>query len=223
MTRQEKAARIGSILDRLVPLPEVPLEHRDPFTLLVAVLLSAQTTDERVNQVTPALFAQADTPEAMARLREPQILRHIRSCGLAPAKARHIRALSKILVDRHGGRVPDTTEALEALPGVGHKTASVVLVQAFGKPAFPVDTHVHRLAARWRLSSGRNVVQTERDLVKLFPPEAWGRVHLQMILFGRRYCPARGHDLAECPICGWAASKARMHRERTPARGPARR
>jgi endonuclease-3 len=214
MTRAEKARKIGRILDRLHPLPDVPLDHGDPFSLLVAVMLSAQTTDERVNKVTPALFARASTPEKMARLKTSEILGLIRTCGLAPQKAKAIRETSKLLVERHAGRVPEELEALEALPGVGHKTASVVLVQAFGKPAFPVDTHIHRLAARWGLSSGRNVVQTERDLKKVFPEETWGKVHLQIIYFGRTHCPARGHDLAACPICGWAASKARIRAER---------
>jgi endonuclease-3 len=213
MTRAEKARKIGRILDRLHPLPDVPLDHGDPFSLLVAVMLSAQTTDERVNKVTPALFARASTPEKMARLKTSEILGLIRTCGLAPQKAKAIRETSKLLVERHAGRVPEELEALEALPGVGHKTASVVLVQAFGKPAFPVDTHIHRLAARWGLSSGKNVVQTERDLEKLFPEETWGKVHLQIIYFGRGHCPARGHDLATCPICGWAATKARIRAE----------
>jgi endonuclease-3 len=213
VTRAEKARKIEGILDRLHPQPPIPLRHEDPFTLLVAVLLSAQTTDERVNKVTPALFAKARTPAEMAKLSEKQIHELIRTCGLAPQKAKAIRGLSRILVERHGGRVPETLEELEALPGVGHKTASVVMVQAFGRPAFPVDTHIHRLAARWGLSSGKNVVQTERDLKKLFPEESWGKVHLQIIHFGRKECPARGHDLAACPICSWAASKKRIREE----------
>lgn len=203
MKRAERARRAGEILDRLYPLPPIPLEHEDPFTLLIAVLLSAQTTDAQVNRVTPALFQKARTPEAMAKLEVEEILAAIRSCGLAPGKARNIRRLAEILVTEHGGRVPADAEALERLPGVGHKTASVVLSQAFGLPAFPVDTHIHRLASRWRLSSGRNVEQTERDLKKLFPPKEWGRRHLQMIYFGREYCPARGHDRPACPICSW--------------------
>ncbi len=218
MKRAEKAERIQEILDRLFPLPPIPLAHEDPFTLLVAVVLSAQCTDERVNQVTPGLFARAATPEAMAALPVATIRSLIRSCGLAPAKARNLSRLSKLLVAEHGGRVPDSLEALEALPGVGHKTASVVMVQAFGRPAFPVDTHIHRLAARWGLSSGRNVVQTERDLKRAFPEESWGRVHLQMIYFGRAHCPARSHDLASCPVCGWAASRRRIAAEAGPAR-----
>jgi endonuclease-3 len=209
VTRAEKAERIGKILADLYPLPPIPLRHEDPFTLLVAVVLSAQCTDARVNVVTPRLFARARTPEAMAALSVREIERTIRSCGLAPAKARNLRALSRLLVERHGGRVPATFEALEALPGVGHKTASVVMVQAFGQPAFPVDTHIHRLAARWGLSSGRSVARTERDLKRLFPPSAWGAVHLQLIYFGREHCPARGHEPARCPVCAWAAPRRR--------------
>jgi endonuclease-3 len=207
--RVEKAERIQKILDRLYPDPGVPLGHADPFTLLVAVVLSAQCTDARVNQVTPALFRAAPTPAALARLPVPRILALIRSCGLAPTKAKRLRLLAEILVRDHGGRVPDDPALLEALPGVGHKTASVVLAQAFGRAAFPVDTHIHRLAARWGLSSGRNVATTERDLKRVFPEEAWSRVHLQMIYFGRELCPARGHDPAGCPICSWAASRRR--------------
>jgi endonuclease-3 len=205
--RGEKAERIAKILDRLYPEPPIPLAHEDPFTLLVSVVLSAQCTDARVNQVTPALFAAAPTAEAMAKLPVPAIEKRIRSCGLAPQKAKAIRALSRTIVEEHGGRVPASLAALEELPGVGHKTASVVLVQAFGEPAFPVDTHIHRLAARWGLSSGKNVAQTERDLKKLFPESAWGRVHLQMIYFGREHCPALRHDPAACPICSWAAAR----------------
>ena len=201
MKKKERAEKIGGILDRLYPLPPIPLEHRDPFTLLIAVVLSAQTTDARVNLVTPALFQRAPTPAAMAALSESEILSIIRTCGLAPGKARNIRRLSEILLTEHGGKVPRDMEALEKLPGVGHKTASVVMSQAFGVPAFPVDTHIHRLAQRWRLSNGRNVEQTERDLKRLFPEEEWGRRHLQIIYFGREYCPARQHDPAACPIC----------------------
>jgi endonuclease-3 len=214
MKRSEKADRVAAILDRLHPEPAVPLLHDDPFTLLVSVVLSAQCTDARVNEVTPGLFALARTPEAMARLPVAAIERRIRTCGLAPTKARQLRALSRALVERFGGRVPDELGALESLPGVGHKTASVVLVQAFGKPAFPVDTHVHRLAARFGLSSGRSVAETERDLKRLFPPEAWGRVHLQLVYFGRSHCPARGHDAAACPICSWAAARPASGRAR---------
>jgi endonuclease-3 len=209
MTRAEKALRIQEILDRLHPEPPIPLGHGDPFTLLVAVVLSAQCTDERVNVVTPGLFARARTPRAMAQLSEREILHLIRSCGLAPSKARALKRLSEILVAEHGGRVPADFAALEALPGVGHKTASVVMAQAFGVPAFPVDTHIHRLAARWGLSSGRNVIQTERDLKRLFPSETWGKVHLQLIHFGRTYCPARGHSPESCPVCAWAMPRSR--------------
>jgi endonuclease-3 len=212
VTRAEKARRIEAVLDRLYPRAKIPLRHRDAYTLLVAVLLSAQCTDARVNQVTPGLFAVADTPEAMARLPVATIRKQIRTCGLAPTKARHIAALSRILVERHGGRVPRDLHALEALPGVGHKTASVVLLQAFGVPAFPVDTHIHRLAGRWGLSRAKNVAMTERDLKRLYPPERWGKLHLQIIYFGREHCPARGHDFASCPICSWAAGKPRIAR-----------
>jgi len=217
VTRAEKARRIARILDRLYPAPAIPLRHEDPFTLLVSVLLSAQCTDVRVNQVTPRLFARARKPEEMARLEEAEIREIIRPCGLAPAKARAIHELSRILVECHRGEVPRSFEELEALPGVGHKTASVVMTQGFGVPAFPVDTHIHRLAARWGLSSGRNVAQTERDLKKLFPESTWGKVHLQIIYFGRERCPARGHDLARCPICSWAATGRRIREESSPA------
>ncbi|HKO56205.1 MAG TPA: endonuclease III [Thermoanaerobaculia bacterium] len=209
MTRAEKAHRIGEILDRLYPTPPIPLGHGDPFTLLVAVLLSAQTTDAQVNRVTPALFRRAPDPAAMARLSESDILKLIRSCGLAPSKARNVRKLAQTLLEEHGGQVPADMEALERLPGVGHKTASVVMTQAFGQPAFPVDTHIHRLAWRWGLSGGRNVEQTEADLKRLWPPEQWGKRHLQIIYFGREYCPARNHDFEQCPICSWAAPKSR--------------
>jgi len=213
MTRAEKAERIQKILDELYALPPVPLDHEDPYTLLIAVLLSAQCTDVRVNQVTPELFAKADNPADMAELSVAEIRSVIRPCGLSPQKSKAIHELSRMLVEQHGGAVPQTFEELEALPGVGHKTASVVMTQAFGLPAFPVDTHIHRLAARWGLSNGRSVEQTERDLKKLFPPESWGRAHLQIIYFGREHCPARGHDLTTCPICGWAASKKRIAEE----------
>jgi endonuclease III len=205
--KKERAARIQSILDELYPAPPIPLDHRDPFTLLIAVLLSAQTTDARVNIVTPDLFARAPSVADMAQLPVEEIHRLIRTCGLAPAKAKNIRRLSEIIVERHGGEVPATFEDLEALPGVGHKTASVVMAQAFGVPAFPVDTHIHRLAQRWRLSSGRSVEQTEADLKRTFPREAWNRLHLQIIYFGREHCPARGHEPASCPICSWAGKR----------------
>jgi endonuclease III len=213
MKRSEKAQKIQAVLDRLYPQPAVPLLHADPFTLLVAVLLSAQTTDARVNLVTPELFRRGPTPEAMARLSEAEILAIIRTCGLAPAKAKNIRRLSQLLLERHGGHVPKDMAALEALPGVGHKTASVVMIQAFGVPAFPVDTHIHRLAARWGLSDGTTVEKTEADLKALWPPEAWAKLHLQIIYFGREYCPARGHDPKVCPICSWAGVKTRLAAE----------
>ena len=213
MTRHEKALKILAILDELFPAVDVPLSHVDPFTLLVAVVLSAQTTDKKVNEVTPALFARASTPAAMAALDVDEIRRLIRQIGLAGQKAKSLQRLSRILVEKHGGRVPRTLEELEELPGVGHKTASVVLNQAFGLAAFPVDTHIHRLAARWGLSDGTSVEKTERDLKRVFPAETWGRVHLQIIYFGRLYCPALWHDLDRCPICSWAASKQRKEAE----------
>ncbi len=209
MKRADKARKIGRILDGLYPRPGIPLKHRDPYTLLVAVVLSAQTTDRKVNQVAPELFARASTPGDMARLREATIRRIIRPIGLAPTKARNIRALSRVLVERHGSKVPADFVALEALPGVGHKSASVVMAQAFGIPAFPVDTHIHRLAARWGLSDGSSVARTERDLKKVFPQKDWNLRHIQMICFGREHCPARGHDPGQCPICSWAAAKGR--------------
>jgi endonuclease III len=209
-TRAEKAEQIRKVLNDLYPVPPIPLRHVDPFTLLVAVVLSAQCTDARVNEVTPRLFARASTPQAMAALPVNAIERIVRPCGLAPTKAKNIRALSRLIVERHGGRVPEAFEELEALPGVGHKSASVVMVQAFGKPAFPVDTHIHRLAARWGLSSGKSVVETERDLKRSFPEDVWGAVHLQMIYFGREHCPARGHEPARCPVCRWAAPRTRL-------------
>ncbi len=201
MRRAEKARVIGEMLDRLYPLPPIPLHHGNPFQLLVAVVLSAQTTDAQVNRVTPALFRRAPAPQTLAAMPEDEILKLIRSCGLAPGKARNLRRLARAIVDEHGGEVPADMEALEKLPGVGHKTASVVMNQAFGQPAFPVDTHIHRLAARWGLSKAKDVEQTERDLKKLWPPEEWGKRHLQIIYFGREHCPARNHDPAECPIC----------------------
>lgn len=214
MTRKEKAAKIQEILDALYPAAPIPLDHTDPYTLLVAVMLSAQTTDKKVNEVTPRLFARASTPQQMAALEVDEIREIIREIGLAPTKAKNLREMSRLLLERHGGEVPADLEALEALPGVGHKTASVVLVQAFGQPAFPVDTHIHRLAARWGLSSGKNVVQTEADLKKVFPRDAWSRLHLQIIYFGREHCPARGHDPAGCAICGWAAKPAKAAKAR---------
>ena len=201
MTDQEKAAAIAAILEELYPETPIPLEHGDPYTLLVAVVLSAQCTDVRVNQVTPQLFGKAGTPQAMAKLEVGDIETIIRPCGLAPQKAKAIRELSRILVEKHGGKVPASFESLEALPGVGHKTASVVMSQAFGVPAFPVDTHIHRLAWRWGLSDGKNVEQTEKDLKRLFPEGKWNSLHLQIIYFGREYCQARVHNPYECPVC----------------------
>ena len=199
-----KAERVSYILERLqelYPTTPVPLDHTDPYTLLVAVLLSAQCTDERVNQVTPALFAAANEPRTMAALSSDAIRKIIRPCGLSPQKSRAIKRLSEILLEEHDGEVPVDMEALERLPGVGHKTASVVMSQAFGVPAFPVDTHIHRLAQRWGLTSGKNVVQTERDLNRLFPRDYWNRLHLQIIFYGREYCTARGCDGRVCEIC----------------------
>jgi endonuclease III len=197
----ERAAYILQRLQELYPETPVPLDHRDPFTLLIAVLLSAQCTDERVNKVTPALFAQADNPLDMANLDVAKIRQIIKPCGLSPQKSRAIKRLSEILIEEHGGEVPADMDALERLPGVGHKTASVVMSQAFGVPAFPVDTHIHRLAQRWGLTRGRNVVQTERDLKRLFPKKYWNRLHLQIIFYGREYCTARGCDGRTCDIC----------------------
>lgn len=204
MRRTEKAARIQAQLAALYPNPAVPLDHVDPFTMLVAVLLSAQTTDKKVNEVTPALFAAAPTPAAMAALGAEGILPFIRTVGLAPTKAKNLAETARRLVAGHGGQVPQSFEALEALPGVGHKTASVVMAQAFGVPAFPVDTHIFRLARRWGLSEGTTVEKVEADLKAVFPPAAWNDLHLQIIYFGREHCPALRHDAAACPICGWA-------------------
>ncbi len=201
LNEHERVGLIGDILDSLYPTQPIPLDHRDSYTFLVAVMLSARTTDKKVNQVTPALFEKAPTPKEMALLRPEDIQELIREIGLAPTKARNLHTMANQLLDRHDGKVPRTFEELEALAGVGHKTASVVMVQKFGVPAFPVDTHIHRLAQRWNLSEGRSVVQVERDLKRLFPEEEWGRRHLQVIYFGREHCPARGHDAAECPIC----------------------
>jgi len=201
MTQQHRADHLLRRLNELYPSPLVPLAHRDAYTLLVAVLLSAQCTDVRVNQVTPALFAMADNPQDMVRVAVDDILAVVRPCGLGPRKAAAISQLSVILVERHGGEVPADFAELEALPGVGHKTASVVMAQAFGVPAFPVDTHIHRLAARWGLSSGKNVEMTERDLKRLFPRESWNRLHLQIIYYGREFCTARGCDGTRCPLC----------------------
>ena len=212
MRRAERADQIGVQLDELYPTTPIPLDHNDPYTLLVAVMLSAQTTDKKVNEVTPALFAVADEPARMAALEVDEIRDIIRQIGLAPTKAKNLKRMAEQILDGGGEVIPDW-EFLESLAGVGHKTASVVMSQAFGEPAFPVDTHIHRLAARWGLSSGRNVVQTERDLKAVFPMDTWNRRHLQIIYFGREYCPARNHDLADCPICGWAATKKRIREE----------
>ena len=200
-TREQRACYVSARLGELYPKTPIPLDHTDAYTLLVAVLLSAQCTDKRVNLVTPELFGRASTPEAMQHVPVEEIQRIIRPCGLSPQKARAIATLSKLLVEKHGGQVPASFEFLEELPGVGHKTASVVMSQAFGFPAFPVDTHIHRLAERWRLSSGKNVVQTERDLKHLFPESCWNKLHLQIIYYGREYCTARGCDGHICPIC----------------------
>ena len=213
MKRAEKAERIAQHLAELYPETPIPLDHTCPFTLLVAVLLSAQTTDKKVNEVTPDLFRLGPTPQKMAQRSVEEILAVIRVLGLAPTKAKNVKRLAELLVERHGGQVPASFEELEALPGVGHKTASVVMAQAFGVPAFPVDTHIHRLAARWGLSNDTTVERTERDLKRIFPEDQWNVLHLRIIFFGREYCPARHHDLATCPICQWAATKKRMLEE----------
>jgi endonuclease-3 len=199
--KQERATLVMERLGQLYPETPVPLDHSDAFTLLVAVLLSAQCTDKKVNEVTPALFAAGPTPAAMAALAEADILGHIRQLGLARTKAKHVKRLAELLLERHAGEVPRSFAALEALPGVGHKTASVVMAQAFGVPAFPVDTHIHRLAQRWGLSSGVSVARTETDLKRLFPREAWNRLHLQIIFYGREHCTARGCDGRVCGLC----------------------
>ena len=201
MKKRERAAVVLERLNAHYPEPPIPLDHSDPFTLLIAVLLSAQCTDKKVNEVTPALFAAGPTPEAMAALNEDEILSHIRQLGLAKTKSRNVHKLAHILVNVHAGQVPASFEELEALPGVGHKTASVVMAQAFGVPAFPVDTHIHRLAQRWGLSSGESVATTEKDLKTLFPRDSWNKLHLQIIFYGREYCTARGCDGTVCPLC----------------------
>jgi len=216
-TKQQRADWIGKRLEELYPQVEVPLKHRDAYTLLVAVMLSAQCTDRRVNEVTPALFAKADTPQKMVRLGQESIRNLIATCGLANTKSKAIFEMSKRLLSEQGGQVPSTFEELEKLPGVGHKTASVIMAQAFGVPAFPVDTHIHRLAKRWKLTRGKNVVQTEADLKKLFPPERWNKLHIQLILYGREHCTARGCDGTQCEICksiqgsGACAKKSLAH------------
>tara|TARA_E500000178_G_scaffold87209_1_gene85904 strand:+ start:18762 stop:19415 length:654 start_codon:yes stop_codon:yes gene_type:complete len=199
--KKERAERVMQRLEEHYPETPIPLDHSDPFTLLIAVLLSAQCTDKKVNEVTPALFAAGPTPAAMAELDEGEILGFIRQLGLAKTKAKNVRRLAQLLLERHDGAVPQSFEELEALPGVGHKTASVVMSQAFGVPAFPVDTHIHRLAQRWGLSNGENVARTERDLKALFPERAWNRLHLQIIFYGREFCTARGCDGRVCPLC----------------------
>ena len=212
MKRADKAEKIGAMLDQLYPETPIPLDHTDPYTLLVAVMLSAQTTDKKVNEVTPDLFARADNPEKMASLEAEEIQSLIREIGLAPTKAKNLKLMAEQILQEGGEIIPDW-DFLESLAGVGHKTASVVMAQAFGIPAFPVDTHIHRLASRWGLSKARNVEQTERDLKAVFPIDTWNRRHLQIIFFGREYCPARNHNLSDCPICGWAASKKRIREE----------
>ncbi|MEC8333629.1 MAG: endonuclease III [Verrucomicrobiota bacterium] len=201
MTKKERASYINRRLKELYPSPPVPLDHRDAYTLLIAVLLSAQCTDARVNKITPLLFARADTPQEMIKIPEEEIREIIRPCGLAPMKSKGISGLSRILIDRFNGEVPADMASLESLPAVGHKTASVVMAQAFGVPAFPVDTHIHRLAQRWGLTNGRNVVQTERDLKRLFPESSWNDLHLQIIFYGREFCTARACDGMVCEIC----------------------
>lgn len=201
MLKSERAALVSKRLDELYPETPIPLDHNDEFTLLVAVLLSAQCTDKKVNEITPELFRSAGTPQKMAALGEPNILEIIRPLGLSKQKAKNLAKLSEILIEKYDGQVPASFEQLESLPGVGHKTASVVMSQAFGVPAFPVDTHIHRLAQRWGLSSGKSVTQTEADLKKLFPKDAWNRLHLQIIFYGREHCTARGCDGTKCPLC----------------------
>ncbi len=201
MLKKERASHLLYRLDEHYPNPPIPLDHNDPFSLLIAVLLSAQCTDKKVNEVTPALFAAGPTPVAMAALTEEEIFRHIRQLGLARTKARNVHKLAHQVLTLHGGKVPSSFEELEALPGVGHKTASVVMAQAFGVPAFPVDTHIHRLAQRWGLSNGDSVERTEKDLKSLFPQESWNKLHLQIIFYGREHCTARGCDGTVCPMC----------------------
>ncbi len=201
MTKSESVQFVIDTLEELYPETPIPLQHDDSYTLLIAVLLSAQCTDARVNTVTPALFKMAKTPQKMVKQKVSDIKKIIRPCGLSPRKSQAIYDLSEILIEEHNGDVPDNYEDLEALPGVGHKTASVVMSQAFGYPAFPVDTHIQRLAFRWKLSNGKNVEQTEKDCKRLFPEELWNKLHLQIIFFGREYCMARGHKPTECPIC----------------------
>ena len=211
MKRQEKAAKISIILNELYPTTPIPLDHNSAYTLTVAVMLSAQTTDKKVNQVTPALFKKANTPEKMARLDVSEIQSIIKEIGLAPTKAKNLKKMAEQILNNDG--MKGDWEFLESLAGVGHKTASVVMSQWYGHPAFPVDTHIHRLASRWGLSNGKSVEQTEKDLKKIFPKESWNKLHLQIIFFGREFCPARNHDLSTCRICCWAATKKRILKE----------
>jgi endonuclease III len=201
MTKADKVSDILNILEKKFPTVDVPLHHKDAYTLLISVLLSAQCTDERVNKTTPALFSRADNPYDMIKMTQEEIREIIKPCGLSPMKSKGIYGLSKILIEKYNGQVPSTFEELEELPAVGHKTASVVMTQWFGIPAFPVDTHIHRLAYRWGLSTGKSVEQTERDLKRLIPEARWNKAHLQIIYFGRKYCPARGHIWTDCPVC----------------------
>lgn len=208
MTKKDKANTVAILLDELYPSPPIPLDHKDAYTLLISVLLSAQCTDKRVNKITPLLFERADNPKDMSQLSVDEIREIIKPCGLSPQKSKAIHRLSQTVDKEYGGEVPRSLEELEAFPGVGHKTASVVMAQAFGVPSFPVDTHIHRLAYRWGLSNGKNVQQTEKDLKRLFPKEQWNKLHLQIIYFGREYCPARGHQFSTCPICSKYARKS---------------
>lgn len=211
MTKADKVQDIINILEKLYPETPIPLDHNDPYTLLISVLLSAQCTDVRVNKITPLLFSQADNPYQMVKLTVDEIRAIIKPCGLSPRKSKAIFDLSHILIDKHGGEVPQSFEFLEELPGVGHKTASVVMSQAFGVAAFPVDTHIHRLGHRWGLTNGKNVEQTERDFKRLTPESLWNKLHLQIIFFGREHCPARGHDIPNCPICSKYMRKTLMN------------
>jgi len=211
MIKEKRAAIVLSILNKLFPSPPIPLNHKDHYTLLIAVLLSAQCTDKKVNEITPKLFAKASDPYEMVELTVKQIESIIRPCGLAPTKAKAIHRLSEILIDDYQGKIPRTPEELEALPGVGHKTASVVTIQALKKPAFPVDTHIHRCAKRWGLSCGKNVKQTEKDLKTVFPKTTWKKLHLQIIYYARQYCPAKKHSIDECPICNALRSRAKIN------------
>jgi len=223
MTKIEKAKRVSQVLDELYPNPPIPLLHENAFTLCIAVLLSAQATGKSVNLVTPELFRRAPTPEAMVKLGPEKILSIIKTVGLAPTKSRNVWNLCRLLLEKQGGKIPNSFEELEALPGVGHKTASVVMSQGFGFPAFPVDTHIHRLAERWGLSNGTTVEQTEKDLKKLFPEDQWNKLHLQIIYYGREYCPARGHDLERCVLCRELAAKTRRVKTEKVKKVPAKR